>query len=79
MVAAARVLIPPWNGAFAPLEAETERYVVCNADEGEPGTFKDRVLLNSYALPGIWRHDLMRLALLKLNRDSYIYAVNIYI
>lgn len=28
---------------------ETERYVVCNADEGEPGTFKDRVLLNSYA------------------------------
>ncbi len=22
-----------------------ERYVVCNADEGEPGTFKDRVLL----------------------------------
>jgi len=25
------------------------RYVVCNADEGEPGTFKDRVLLNSQA------------------------------
>lgn len=24
-------------------------YVVCNADEGEPGTFKDRVLLHSYA------------------------------
>lgn len=23
------------------------RYVVCNADEGEPGTFKDRVLLSS--------------------------------
>ncbi len=23
------------------------RYVVCNADEGEPGTFKDRVLLTS--------------------------------
>ena len=30
----------------APGEA---RYIVCNADEGEPGTFKDRVLLNSYA------------------------------
>ncbi len=32
--------------------AQTEagqRYVVCNADEGEPGTFKDRVLLNQYA------------------------------
>jgi [NiFe] hydrogenase diaphorase moiety large subunit len=26
-----------------------ERIVVCNADEGEPGTFKDRVLLNQYA------------------------------
>jgi len=24
-------------------------YVVCNADEGEPGTFKDRVLLRSHA------------------------------
>ncbi len=24
-------------------------YVVCNADEGEPGTFKDRVLLQSHA------------------------------
>lgn len=26
-----------------------ERFVVCNADEGEPGTFKDRVLLADYA------------------------------
>lgn len=25
------------------------RYVVCNADEGEPGTFKDRMLLQQYA------------------------------
>src|SRR5271166_6906825 len=25
-----------------------QRYIVCNADEGEPGTFKDRVLLNSF-------------------------------
>ena len=24
-------------------------YVVCNADEGEPGTFKDRILLHSHA------------------------------
>ncbi|MDE2389413.1 MAG: NAD(P)H-dependent oxidoreductase subunit E, partial [Betaproteobacteria bacterium] len=30
----------------APGEA---RYVVCNADEGEPGTFKDRLLLREYA------------------------------
>ena len=27
------------------------KYIVCNADEGEPGTFKDRVLLNAY--PGL--------------------------
>ena len=26
-----------------------DRFIVCNADEGEPGTFKDRVLLSSYA------------------------------
>jgi [NiFe] hydrogenase diaphorase moiety large subunit len=25
-----------------------EKYVICNADEGEPGTFKDRVLLIEY-------------------------------
>ena len=29
--------------------ANPAHYVVCNADEGEPGTFKDRVLLTSYA------------------------------
>lgn len=34
---------------FCSEEQQTERYVVCNADEGEPGTFKDRVLLNAYA------------------------------
>jgi [NiFe] hydrogenase diaphorase moiety large subunit len=26
-----------------------EKYVVCNADEGEPGTFKDRILLSDYS------------------------------
>jgi NADH:ubiquinone oxidoreductase subunit F (NADH-binding) len=26
-------------------QTETERYVVCNADEGEPGTFKDREVM----------------------------------
>lgn len=30
---------------FCRKEAGPERYVVCNADEGEPGTFKDRVIL----------------------------------
>jgi [NiFe] hydrogenase diaphorase moiety large subunit len=38
-----------WKWKFCREENATQRYVVCNADEGEPGTFKDRVLLNSYA------------------------------
>ena len=32
-----------WEGAAN--MAETTRYVVCNADEAEPGTFKDRVIM----------------------------------
>lgn len=27
--------------------ADCQRYVVCNADEGEPGTFKDRIIMES--------------------------------
>ncbi|MCX6233798.1 MAG: NAD(P)H-dependent oxidoreductase subunit E [Bacteroidetes bacterium] len=27
---------------------ETERFIFCNADEGEPGTFKDRVILTQF-------------------------------
>ena len=42
-------LKPPTKWRFCAEELQTERYVVCNADEGEPGTFKDRILLNSYA------------------------------
>ena len=34
---------------FCAEEKQSERVVVCNADEGEPGTFKDRILLNSHA------------------------------
>jgi [NiFe] hydrogenase diaphorase moiety large subunit len=36
-----------WEACRTSLGAR--RYVVCNADEGEPGTFKDRVLLASHA------------------------------
>lgn len=48
------------GGAFFPTGMKWEycrnnksdqKYIICNADEGEPGTFKDRVLLNSY--PGL--------------------------
>ncbi len=38
--------------SFVPKDAEGPRYLVCNADEGEPGTFKDRelILRNPHAL-----------------------------
>jgi [NiFe] hydrogenase diaphorase moiety large subunit len=39
-----------WNlAAAAKVRDGASKYVVCNADEGEPGTFKDRVLLQDYA------------------------------
>jgi len=36
---------------FCSKEPANPKYIVCNADEGEPGTFKDRVLMNS--MPGL--------------------------
>ena len=38
--------------SFIPKDAPGPRYLVCNADEGEPGTFKDRelILKNPHAL-----------------------------
>jgi len=48
------------GGAFFPVglkwescrkESANPKYIVCNADEGEPGTFKDRVLMTS--MPGL--------------------------
>ncbi|HNT34759.1 MAG TPA: NADH-ubiquinone oxidoreductase-F iron-sulfur binding region domain-containing protein [bacterium] len=36
-----------WN--FAAAAQSDQKYVVCNADEGEPGTFKDRVILTDFA------------------------------
>ena len=29
------------------MQSASPKFIICNADEGEPGTFKDRVLLNS--------------------------------
>jgi [NiFe] hydrogenase diaphorase moiety large subunit len=36
-----------WN--FAAAEQRGPKYIMCNADEGEPGTFKDRLILSEYA------------------------------
>ncbi len=35
--------------SMAAEQPSREKYVVCNADEGEPGTFKDRVILCEFA------------------------------
>ena len=35
-----------WN--FAAAAKADRKYIICNADEGEPGTFKDRVILQEY-------------------------------
>jgi len=35
-----------WNLAAA--ARSDKKYVICNADEGEPGTFKDRVILSEF-------------------------------
>ena len=37
--------------SFINRAAPGDKYIVCNSDEGEPGTFKDRVLLTAYADP----------------------------
>ena len=37
-----------------------EKYVVCNADESEPGTIKDRFILHAPPAPGDRRHDPRR-------------------
>jgi [NiFe] hydrogenase diaphorase moiety large subunit len=34
---------------YTAAEKEAEKYIVCNADEGEPGTFKDREILDRVA------------------------------
>jgi [NiFe] hydrogenase diaphorase moiety large subunit len=36
-----------WN--FAAAARADEKFIICNADEGEPGTFKDRIILQEHA------------------------------
>ena len=43
--AAARAFRPASNGARSPASRPDQKYVVCNADEGDSGTFADRMLM----------------------------------
>jgi len=52
-------------------QAVTERYVVCNADEGEPGTFKDRECM--LRRPHRVLEGLAIAALMAGAKDIYIY------
>ncbi|MFQ5349772.1 MAG: NADH-ubiquinone oxidoreductase-F iron-sulfur binding region domain-containing protein [Thermoanaerobaculia bacterium] len=52
-------------------QAETERYLVCNADEGEPGTFKDREVM--LRRPNLLLEGLAITASTIGTRDIYIY------
>ena len=45
--AAARDTRPASNGAPSPRRQAPKKYVVCNADEGDPGAFMDRSVLES--------------------------------
>ena len=64
------------NGRPAATRPGDERYVVCNADEGEPGTFKDRVLLQSFAEPRVRGHGHRRLRDRRATRALSICAAN---
>ncbi len=59
--------------SFAVADPQTPKYLICNADEGEPGTFKDRVILeknphlliegmviSAYAIEAAWGYIYLR-------------------
>ena len=68
------------GGAFFPTglkwglcrqQAATPKYIVCNADEGEPGTFKDRVLMNT--MPGLALEGMVAAAYAVGAREGILY------
>ncbi|NOQ91734.1 MAG: NADP oxidoreductase, partial [Flavobacteriaceae bacterium] len=68
------------GGAFFPTGLKWEfcknnrsdqKYIICNADEGEPGTFKDRVLMNKY--PGLLLEGMAMAAYAVGATKGYIY------
>jgi len=58
-----------WNGI--PKDTKQPHYVLCNADEGEPGTFKDRELM--LRLPHMVVEGIIIGAYATLSRQGYIY------
>ena len=56
--------------------AGDEKYVVCNADESEPGTIKDRFIMTQSAAPGDRRHDHRRPGDRCAKRPSFIFGTS---
>ncbi|MCB0668935.1 MAG: NAD(P)H-dependent oxidoreductase subunit E, partial [Saprospiraceae bacterium] len=63
---------PAWIKLDSCARAKSDKkYIVCNADEGEPGTFKDRILLRSY--PGLLLEGMITAAYLTGADEGVIY------
>src|SRR6059058_5889166 len=58
-----------WNGI--PKDSTKPHYVLCNADEGEPGTYKDRELMD--ALPHMVIEGMIIAGYATLSKIGYIY------
>lgn len=56
---------------FCKKNESDQKYIICNADEGEPGTFKDRVLMNKY--PGLMIEGMIMAAYAVGANYGYIY------
>ncbi len=48
-----------------------EKYIICNADEGEPGTFKDKSIINN--LPGLIIEGMVIAAFVTGAKNGFIY------
>jgi len=57
-------------------ESATPRYVICNADESEPGTFKDRVLLRD--LPHLVIEGMLLAGLAIDSHEAWVYIRHEY-
>src|SRR4029078_240427 len=58
--------------SFVPKDSPKEKYVVCNADESEPGTFKDRYLMEGD--PPILMEGMLIAAYALGAKRNYIYT-----
>jgi NADH-quinone oxidoreductase subunit F len=64
-----------WNGL--PKNYDSPHYVVCNADEGEPGTFKDRELM--LKLPHLLVEGMILAGYATYTRVGYVYIRGEYV